>query len=118
MSRNLRIVYMPWQHLETLLDKPIAHDVLQVAVRDGVPEGTRVLGVHTFPERMSFGILLEHPTFDPVPDGQMIPEHDDRMTLAMRGFLIVTDHLISEYTSRPALETLKAAIERRLEQLK
>ena len=41
---------------------------------EGVPEGTRVAWVYVDTVRQVFWLVLEHPSFVPVPPGGLIPE--------------------------------------------
>ena len=49
----------------------IGHDILQRLIR--LPEGTRVLSVHTDPTRDGIVIVTENESWTPSPDGEFLP---------------------------------------------
>lgn len=118
MSRRLRIAYLPYRELRSVLARPVRQTVLSVWMRSGVPEDASIVAVHDCFEKQSFAVVLEHPSFAEVPEANMLPEHDDRMTLMGQSFLIVDQHIIPEFTDVAALERLHTAIGKRLEELK
>lgn len=56
------------------LSRPFLSDLLNGLVRVAtLPEGVRVAHIdYDFP-RLSIGMILSHPTFDPIPCGEQIP---------------------------------------------
>jgi hypothetical protein len=51
------------------------HEGTTVRVMRGLPDGARVLGVHPDYLRQAIAVMVEHPSFDPVPLGEQAPLH-------------------------------------------
>lgn len=48
---------------------------------DGLPDGVQVLEVRDNPHYRTIDFFLAHPSFDPVPEGQAVPEYPGRLEL-------------------------------------
>lgn len=47
----------------------------------GLPESYKIITVHYHLTRDCFDFILEHPSFDPVEDGDEIPRHDSLLSV-------------------------------------
>lgn len=54
-----------------------AYDVMRLpALRDAIPDGASILGVHYDHDRRTFDVALSHDSFDPVPENEVTPRID------------------------------------------
>jgi hypothetical protein len=53
----------------------LPREIYGLCTDDQTPEGTKVISVYACHERRSIGLLISHPSFDIVPDGEMPPDH-------------------------------------------
>lgn len=72
--RALRVPYRTVLHA-LVFSKASLPDVVEVFRVPGLPEDVEVLSVHEDYMHRTFTFILTHPSFDPVPDGQMAPLH-------------------------------------------
>ena len=72
MGRRLRIVRVSGQGFLSLLK-----DGFQVEVVDGIPPSAELRGGQYNQSLDQFEVLVEHHSFDKVPDGAPVPMYDD-----------------------------------------
>ena len=56
-----------------------------------IPGECKVVDIHHSWERRQWGLRLEHPSFDPVPDGTITPDLEDKFSIVWKMYRIVTD---------------------------
>ncbi len=72
MGRRLRIVPISGQCLVNTCKLGYKYEVMQ-----GLPEGANLVGAQYNLDRDCFELMIEHPSFDVVPDGDQVPRNDD-----------------------------------------
>lgn len=72
---NLKPVERPLRRLRVFfLDEHTLCALLRGKIKAAeIPEGMEVVRSFYDTSRMGFGVVVEHPSFDPIPDGDLIP---------------------------------------------
>lgn len=82
-DRRLRLIHLsPQQVLNCLCWRP--REVLPLLDGTGLPDGMQVVSLHADWERHCITVLVHHPSFDEVPDGELPPELTDSRMVAVR----------------------------------
>lgn len=73
--RRRRVVYVPESYVLYLLSRGMVQQrFVRMPTPLGLPDTARVVGVWSDWQRNAFGIVVEDPSFDEVPEGEMLPE--------------------------------------------
>lgn len=70
-SNRLKIICLPPALLLQMLTSPPSCWM----TAEGIPADVRVLDCGYSFERRAFYLVVQHPSFDPVPEGEIIPSH-------------------------------------------
>lgn len=90
---------------------------VEVVVAEGIPDGANVLRVFHEPMSARFGVLIEHSSFDPVPDGEM-PTAGERIMFRYVKAEVVADMFAFNYEMTvEQLTALKVAVDAMLADL-
>jgi hypothetical protein len=71
---RLRVYYLDWRSLIHLLRNGDEYPQAVTVNFCNLPKGARIHNVFMRDSRFSFGIVVEHESFDPVPNGHLIPD--------------------------------------------
>ena len=75
LGRRRRVIYVPENYILALLSRGQVHNQgIRVPEPLGLPETARVVGVWSDWARNAFGIVVEDPSFEEVPEGITLPE--------------------------------------------
>lgn len=76
-ERRQRIIYLDYYVLPAIFNwyAAPAGSHLTFDPDIGLPEGTIVVGSYASPERAAICLIIEHPSFDLVPEGIIAPQH-------------------------------------------
>jgi hypothetical protein len=73
--RRRRIIYVPENYVLALLSRGlVCNQFIRVPEPLGLPETARVVGVWSDWQRNAFGIVVQDPSFEEVPEAIMLPE--------------------------------------------
>jgi hypothetical protein len=73
--RRRRVIYVPENYVLALLSRGLVHNqFIRVPEPLGLPDTARVVGVWSDWSRNAFGIVVQDPTFEEVPEAVMLPE--------------------------------------------
>lgn len=79
MDRQWKIAGVDWRILIDFFNMRHAWEFLALPNTPEIPEGSIVVSVRENWDRRTLDFLIEHPSFDPVPDGEMVPRIDGLM---------------------------------------
>ncbi|HLY89519.1 MAG TPA: hypothetical protein VKQ27_11100 [Acetobacteraceae bacterium] len=108
MTRNWRIYYIDENALLHIFVQRDMPRFLSLTLPTNLPPGAKVLDVRHSWDRKAFGFRVEHPSFDPVPDGALIPEAGPLEWNIVR---VLPDYDNPERKGPPAYRLLDAALE-------
>jgi hypothetical protein len=73
--RRRRVIYVPENYVLALLGRGLIHNqFIRVPEPLGLPETARVVGVWSDWQRNAFGLVVQDPSFEEVPEAIMLPE--------------------------------------------
>lgn len=90
-ERRLRRYFLPMRELLVFLrmgHHGIENQWVDLPEVQGIPEGAKILSVGFDPSRQAFEAVVEHPSFDSVEPGQVIPAADC-FTVERRAFRVI-----------------------------
>ena len=79
-DRRLKIYRLRANNVLDICRPWVVDGILHVPVIDGLPDGATVESVFNDFERVGFALVVYHPEFDPVPDGETIPDASERVS--------------------------------------
>lgn len=68
--RRHREFIVDWEHMKVLHSALLKGESLPYRFRN-IPLGAKFIDVTYRPEHMGYGIVMEHESFEPVPEGQI-----------------------------------------------
>lgn len=72
--RRFKLAYLSSRAIVSMLEgNALQADAIAVVESVGVPEGARVISVFAASERCAIAVVLEHPDFADIPEGEEIP---------------------------------------------
>lgn len=73
--RRRAVIYVPERYVLALLSRGLVHNqFIRVPEPMGLPATAKIIGVWNEWTRNAFGIVVEDPSFQEVPEGMMLPE--------------------------------------------
>lgn len=102
--RRCKVFYLQQGELRGLLR---AHSGLPEAIKvpepcESVPPDAKVISTFACPERASIGVVVAHPSYDVVPNGEMIPEANEWLRLSWRVLLLCGNTRCDQRTNQTA----------------
>lgn len=87
-ERRVRTVHIPQNQVLDWFDNAVKDwpEWISIPVYEGLPSDCQVHSVHFDFMTRCFVFLVQHDSFDPVPDGYCVPQHTDSMKLKYRTF--------------------------------
>lgn len=89
-ERRVRTVRIPQNRVLDWFENAVKGwpERVSLPVYSGIPADAQVHSVHFDFMSRCFVFLVQHDSFDPVPDGEYVPPHTDPLTLEYRTFAI------------------------------
>lgn len=72
-ERRIMRVYMAPKSLAQVFEETLNGKALAVITK-GLPKGIKVVGMHIDQDREGFSLTVEHPSFNPVKEGEVVPQ--------------------------------------------